>query len=158
MTSHGNDAGDEYDDVRLLADLNALYEHDDPVPEAVLAAARGAFGWADFDSELARLLDEESLAGRPVRNTGDQHLLTFEAAHLTFVVESTELADGRKLVGQVMPPGPRELWLECADGKRATTEVDELGRFSLPQLPAGPARLRCELPDGTRVVTEWGAI
>jgi hypothetical protein len=158
MTSHGNDAGDEYDDVRLLADLDALYQNDDPVPEAVLAAARGSFAWADFDSELARLLDEESLSGRPVRATGDQHLLTFEAEHLTFVVESTELADGRKLVGQVMPAGPRELWLECAGGGSSSTEVDELGRFSLPQLPAGPARLRCELPDGTRVVTEWGAI
>lgn len=161
MTSgYENDAGDEYDDVRLLADLNALYENDDPVPEAVLEAARGAFAWADFDSELARLLDEESLSssGRPVRATGDQHFLTFEAAHLTFVVESTELADGRKLVGQVMPPGPSELWLECASGGSASAEVDELGRFALPQLPAGPARLRCQLPDGTRVVTEWGAI
>lgn len=157
MTSHGY-AGDEYDDVRLLADLNSLYENDDPVPEAVLEAARAAFVWADFDSELARLLDEESLAGRAVRATGDQHLLTFEAEHLTFVVESTELAEGRKLVGQVMPAGPRELWLESAGGERASTEVDELGRFSLQRLPAGPARLRCELPDGTRVVTEWGAI
>ena len=159
MTSgYENDTGDAYDDARLLADLNALYENDDPVPEAALSAARGAFAWADFDGELARLLDEESLSGRAVRATGDQHLLTFEAEHLTFVVESTELADGRKLVGQVMPPGPSELWLECAGGASASAEVDELGRFSLPQLPAGPTRLRCELPDGTRVVTEWGAI
>ncbi len=151
-------AGDAHDDVRLLAELNSLYEYDDPVPKSVLDAARGAFAWLDFDSELAKLLDEESLAGRAVRATGDQHLLTFEADHLTFVVESTELADGRKLIGQVMPAGPREVWLESAGGERASTEVDELGRFSLPQLPAGPARLRCELPDGTRVVTEWGAI
>jgi hypothetical protein len=152
MTSH------EYDDAQLTAALNSLYENDDPVPEAVLSAARGAFAFMDFDAELARLLDEESLSGRAVRATGDQHLLTFEAAHLTFVVEATELADGRKLVGQVMPAGPRQLYLECADGGRTLTEVDELGRFSLPRLPAGPARLRCELPDGTRVVTEWGAI
>jgi hypothetical protein len=157
MTSDGY-TGEEHENVRLLADLDALYRNDDPVPDAVLAAARGAFAWLDFDSELAKLLDEESLAGRAVRATGDQHLLTFEAEHLTFVVESTELADGRKLVGQVMPAGPREVWLESAGGERAATEVDELGRFSLPQLPAGPARLRCELPDGTRVVTEWGAI
>ncbi|MBR7830086.1 hypothetical protein KDK95_27535 [Actinospica sp. MGRD01-02] len=156
-TSDGYE-GAEHENVRLLADLNALYQYDDPVPESVLDAARGAFAWLDFDSELAKLLDEESLAGRAVRATGDQHLLTFEAEHLTFVVEATELADGRKLVGQVMPAGPREVWLESAGGERAATEVDELGRFSLPQLPAGPARLRCELPDGTRVVTEWGAI
>jgi hypothetical protein len=158
MTSHGYDAGGEYDDVRLLAELDALYQNDDPVPEGVLEAARGAFLWSDFDAELARLLDEESLTGRAIRATGDQHLLTFEAEHLTFVVESTELAEGRKLVGQVMPAGPRELWLESAGGGSSSTEVDELGRFSLPRLPAGPARLRCELPDGTRVVTEWGAI
>jgi hypothetical protein len=157
MTSHGY-AGDEYDDVRLLADLNSLYENDDPVPEEVLAAARGAFAWADFDAELARLLDQESLVGRSVRATGDHRLLTFEAEHLTFVVEATELTDGRKLVGQVVPAGPRELWWESAGGDSTAAVVDELGRFSLPRLPAGPARLRCELPDGTRVVTEWGTI
>lgn len=151
-------AEDEYDDVRLLAALNAMYDQDDPVPEEVLAAARGAFCWRDFDAELAKLLDAESLAGQAVRATGDQHLLTFESEHATFVVESTELAQGRKLVGQIVPAGPSELWLESASGATAAAAVDELGRFSLPQLPAGPARLRCELPDGTRVVTEWGAI
>jgi hypothetical protein len=157
MTSRGY-TEDEYDDVRLLTALNAMYDQDDPVPEDVLEAARGAFLWRDFDAELAKLLDAESLTGQAVRATGDQHLLTFESEHLTFVVESTELVQGRKLVGQIVPAGPRELWLESADGATAAASVDELGRFSLPQLPAGPARLRCELPDGTRVVTEWGAI
>lgn len=151
-------AEEEYDDADLLAALNAMYDQDDPVPEQVRAAARGAFLFRDFDAELARLLDAESLSGQAVRATGDQHLLTFESEHLTFVVESTELAEGRKLVGQIVPAGPRELWLESADGAAAAAAVDELGRFSLPRLPAGPARLRCELPDGTRVVTEWGAI
>jgi hypothetical protein len=157
MTSYGF-AGDEHDDVRLLADLSSLYESDDPTPERVLAAARGTFAWRDFDHELAHLLDDESLVGQAVRGTGDHRLLTFEAEHLTFVVEATELAHGRKLVGQVVPAGPHELWLESAGGTSAVAPVDELGRFSLAQLPAGPTRLRCELPDGTRVVTEWGTI
>lgn len=157
MISHGQ-AGDEHDDARLLADLNSLYENDDPVPESVLAAARSVFVLKDFDAELARLLDEELLVGQAVRATGDHRLLTFEAEHVTFVVEATELAHGRKLVGQVVPAGPRELWLENAEGASTVTPVDELGRFSLAQLPAGTARLRCELPDGTRVVTEWGVI
>jgi hypothetical protein len=157
MTSHGH-VGSEYDDVRLLAQLNSLYQNDDPTPEFVLAAARDAFGWKEFDAELARLLDEESLVGRAVRATGDHRLLTFEAEHLTFVVEATELTHGRKLVGQVVPAGPRELFLESPEGASTAAAVDELGRFSLAQLPAGPARLRCELPDGTRVVTEWGII
>jgi hypothetical protein len=157
MISHGQ-AGDEHRDARLLADLNSLYENDDPAPESVLAAARSLFALRDFDAELARLLDEESLVGQAVRATGDHRLLTFEAEHVTFVVEATELTHGRKLVGQVVPAGPRELWLENADGASTATPVDELGRFSLAQLPAGTARLRCELPDGTRVVTEWGVI
>ena len=157
MNDNGQ-GGAQYDDARLLADLNSLYEYDDPVPEQVLASARAAFAWADFDAELAKLLDEQSLVGQTVRATGDHRLLTFEAAHLTFVVEATELAHGRKLVGQVVPAGPSELWWESAGGDSTSAKVDELGRFSLPQLPAGPARLRCELPDGTRVVTEWGAI
>lgn len=157
MSGHGY-ADDQHDDVRLLAALNGMYDHDDPVPEEVLAAARGAFLWRDVDAELAKLLDEKPLTAQAVRATGDHRLLTFEAEHLTFVVEATELAHGRKLVGQVVPAGPRELWLESADGARACAEVDELGRFSLSQLPAGPARLRCDLPDGTRVVTEWDII
>lgn len=157
MSGHGY-ASEEYDDFRLLAALDSMYDHDDPVPKEVLDAARGAFLWRDIDTELAALLDAESLTGQAVRATGDQHLLTFESEHATFVVESTELARGRKVVGQIVPAGPRELWLESADGATAAAAVDELGRFSLPQLPAGPARLRCELPDGTRVVTEWGAI
>jgi len=157
MSGHGY-ADDQYDDVRLLAELNALYDHDDPVPSAVLEAARGALLWRDFDAELAKLLDGAPLVGQETRTAGDQRLLTFEAEHLTFVVEATELAHGRKLVGQVVPAGPRELWLESADGESKVAAVDELGRFSLSPLPAGPARLRCELPDGTRVVTEWGTI
>ncbi|MBR7833197.1 hypothetical protein KDL01_07970 [Actinospica durhamensis] len=157
MPGHGY-ADEEYDDVRLLAALNDLYDHDDPVPEGVLEAARDAFLWRDFEAELARLLEENPLVGQPTRAAGDQRLLTFEAEHLTFVVEATELAHGRKLVGQVVPAGPQELWLESANGVRTSAAVDALGRFSLAQLPAGLARLRCELPDGTCVVTEWGAI
>ena len=157
MSIHDH-AGEEYDDARLLADLSALYENDDPTPVSVLDAARSVFALRDFDAELARLLDEEMLVGQAVRATGDHRLLTFEAENVTFVVEATELAHGRKLVGQVVPAGPRELWLESAEGASTAAPVDELGRFSLAQLPAGTARLRCELPDGTRVVTEWGVI
>ncbi len=47
MTSDGY-AGDERQTVRLLADLTALYQNDDPVPAQVLDAARAAFGWLDF--------------------------------------------------------------------------------------------------------------
>jgi len=157
MSGHGY-SSEEYEDARLLAALNEMYDHDDPVPAGVLDAARGAFLWRDIDAELARLLEDSPLVGQSTRAAGDQRLLTFEAEHLTFVVEATELAHGRKLVGQVVPAGPRELWLESAGGERAAAEVDELGRFSLAQLPAGPARLRCELPDGTCVVTEWDTI
>ncbi len=71
MTTHEH-ASDEYDDAHLTAALNSLYENDDPVPEAVLSAARRRVrsgSWIS-DAELARLLDEGRSPAAPCAPPG----------------------------------------------------------------------------------------
>ena len=73
------------DDDVLLDELRALVADDDPVPERVLAAARGSFTWRTIDAELAALvydsaLDAERLTA--VRSADTVRLLTFETAEL----------------------------------------------------------------------------
>ncbi len=76
---------------------------------------------------------------------------------MTVAIEATEVGDGRKLIGQLVPSGPQQVALESATqtGQSLTAPVDHLGRFSLSAVPAGLVRLRCTMPDGTQVVTEW---
>ena len=127
----------------------------EPVPAEVVLAARSAFAWHDLDAQLAQLKVEEGTAR--VRDHGDQRLLTFEAPDLTIVVEVTEVGEGRKLVGQLIPSGPDEISLQSAhapDGDHGAA-VDTLGRFTLSEIPPGLIRFRCVVPSGLKVVTQW---
>ncbi|HEV3174310.1 MAG TPA: hypothetical protein VGZ32_28430 [Actinocrinis sp.] len=149
--------GENVEDARLLAKLGVMFDHVDPVPDAVTAGARAAFAWRDFDAAVARLIESESLADAGVRANGEHRLLTFEAPGLTVAVEATEIHGARRLVGQMVPAGPDHVSLEIAHRADESVQapVDHLGRFTLSSVPAGLVRLRCSLPDGTRVVTEW---
>jgi len=143
------------EDARLLGKLAELLDAVEPVPAEVTLAARSAFAWHDLDAQLAELKVEEGAAR--VRDHGDQRLLTFEAPDLTIVVEVTEVGEGRKLVGQLIPSGPDEISLQSAHGPEAGHDapVDTLGRFTLAEIPPGLIRFRCVLPDGQKVVTQW---
>ncbi|HEV2634784.1 MAG TPA: hypothetical protein VGX23_06525 [Actinocrinis sp.] len=141
-------------DGSLLHRLGGLLEQAEPVPADVVLAARSAFAWRDLDAQLALLKADE---GMLVRGHGDQRLLTFEAPDLTIVVEVTEIGEGRRLVGQLVPAGPAEVSLEAArspDGE-LSAPVDSLGRFALPEIPSGHIRFRCVLSNGQKVVTQW---
>ena len=128
----------------------------DPPPAEVVAASRAAFAWRSIDAELAELaydswLDDRPLAG--VRRAGGPRQLTFEAPGLSVEVELVD-GDQRKMVGQLVPPGPGAVEVRHAEGS-LTAAVDELGRFVVESLPAGPVSLRCR-PGGTRIVdTDW---
>jgi hypothetical protein len=141
-------------DATLLSRLAGLLEAVEPVPAEVVLAARSAFAWRDLDAQLAVLTVED---GALVRGHGDQRLLTFEAPDLTVVVEVTEVGEGRRLVGQLVPAGPAEISLETARApqQQLHAPVDALGRFALPEIPAGHIRFRCVLSDGQKVVTQW---
>ena len=149
--------GESVEDAKLLKRIGVMFDHVDPVPDAVLAGARSAYTWRDMDAQLAQLIDEEQLVGSATRAHGEHRLLTFEAPGMTVAIEATEVGGARKLIGQLVPSGPHHVALESAaqTGQSLTAPVDHLGRFSLSAVPAGLVRLRCTMPDGTQVVTEW---
>lgn len=137
------------DDDELLARLRGLAAVNDPVPAAVLTAAKGAFALRTLDDELADLLFDslldEALVG--IRGSASRQL-TFGVRDMTIDLD----VDDDGLVGQVSPSGPTVVELEMLDGS-VTGEVDDLGRFFLAR-PTGPFRLRVGV-DGHQVTTEW---
>lgn len=149
--------GESVEDAKLLRRVGAMFDHLDPVPDAVTNAARSAFAWRDLDAQLAELVDAEQLVGSTTRAHGEHRLLTFEAPGVTVAIEATEINGARKLIGQLVPSGAHHIALETAaqSGQALTAPVDHLGRFTLAAVPAGLIRLRCTLPGGAQVVTEW---
>jgi hypothetical protein len=149
------------DDDVAMDELRALASADDPVPAKVLAAAHGSFTWRTIDAELAELaydsaLDTERLAA--VRSEDTIRLLTFETPELTIELEVTALGAGRRIVGQLVPPGPGSVELRHAGGL-LELEADALGRFTAEDVEPGPVSLRCTREGaGTVVKTEWVSI
>jgi hypothetical protein len=134
--------------------LRAALTIDDAVPEHVRAAARGAFAWATIDAELAELAAdtwERPLAG--VRGGTDERELTYRADDVEIELLVHPGPD-RRLVGQLLTPGPATARVERPDGSAADVDVDTLGRFTIRNLADGPIRLLIQLADRT-IRTEW---
>lgn len=145
----------------LLDRLRELAGRMDPPPAHVTEAARAALGWRTIDRELAELVYDSQAEERPlagVRGGAGPRTLTFESDSLTVECEVTDIGGRRRLVGQVVPPGPLRLVARRADGTAVTIPVDELGRFDVGDLAPGPLSMRCE-PAGARAVeTGWLSI
>ena len=147
--------GDDAENDALLAELRAMTAMIDPVPPEALAAARSAIAWRTMDAELAELTADTSVDPRlaGVRSADTPTMLTFEAPDLAVEVEIVEAAGLRRLLGQLVPPGPGTVEIRGRSGT-ATVTVDEVGRFSAADIAPGPVSLRCH--SGTRVVeTDW---
>jgi hypothetical protein len=149
----------------LLAELRSVIGRADPIPDAVVAAARASFAWRTIDAELAELVaDSADTAARSSSAVGATRagaaprLLTFEAAALTVEVEVAETGDTRRLVGQLVPVGAADVTVRWSGGTR-TASADEFGRFAVDDIPAGPISLAVARTDAaTPVVTSWVAI
>ena len=128
------------DDDVLVDELRAALAPD-PVPGAVLAAARSTFTWRSIDEELAELLsDSADLALSGVRGTGDRRL-SFEAPQLVIEFVLVPGSRGSRLEGQLAPPGPARI--EVRHGETTSEiEADEQGRFVLDGVRTGPLALR----------------
>jgi hypothetical protein len=141
----------------LLVELQRLMNRLDPVPEAVDEAARVALTWRTIDAELAELTRDSLLEDAPagVRGAEGARMLSFESQRLSVELEVGDLGQqGRRLVGQLVPPGPATIVVDHAGG-RVDAEADELGRFVVDRLRPGPARVRCRMADGAEIETEW---
>src|SRR4051812_49598386 len=92
-------------DEQLLQELRNVLPAD-PVPPAVVAAARATFTWRSVDDELAALLsDSADLALTGVRGSGDRRL-AFEAPQLVIEFVLLPRPRGSRLQSPPGPPAP----------------------------------------------------
>ncbi len=142
-------------DNEVLSELQALAAALDPVPSDAIAAARSAIAWRTIDAELAQLSHDVSSdpdhAG--VRSSDAATLLTFEAPMLTVEIEVVDTGAGRRLLGQLIPPGQGEVEVRHRGGE-TNVAADDVGRFRVEDVAAGPVRLRCVVGDSV-VETDW---
>jgi hypothetical protein len=146
-------AGFDGDDA-LFAQLGEALAGLEPVPEAMLEAARAAFAWREIDGELELLsLTEDSFLrdGALMRSTAavSPRTLVFEGDDL-----SLDLEVDSEIVGQVMPPQPCRVVLMNGGAALAEVDTDALGCFRVTRPDRGPIRVTCRTADRV-VATEW---
>lgn len=146
-------------DERLAAELSAFFARTDPVPPAVLAAAKTAIEFRDLDAQIAELLsdsvlEDKELAG--VRGAG-QRLLSFGIGKRYLEVDVSAVGDHRSLSGYVVPHEPGVLRVEGAQGS-FEAEVDDRGRFRVARVPRGPVRFSVHIPNRPVISTRWLAL
>ncbi|HLY82124.1 MAG TPA: hypothetical protein VKQ71_04020 [Acidimicrobiales bacterium] len=156
MANWGNEQTEPWQE-QLLGELRELGRAADPVPPAVLFAAKGSLAWRRIDADLAELtsdsLLDDALAG--LRSGDVARLVTFEAEDVSVEMEITATGDSRQLIGQLIPPQTGSVVVRSEHGT-VDADADALGRFRLLHLVPGPASLRCRLDESGRVVeTGW---
>ncbi|HWF40672.1 MAG TPA: hypothetical protein VN683_01195 [Acidothermaceae bacterium] len=142
----------------MFATLRNVIDHADPVPQAVVEAARAAYTWRTIDAELAELTADSAMASAGVRSTSAPRLLTFEGTGLEVEVEVAQTGSTRHLSGQLVPMGPAQITVRWSDGTRETT-ADDLGRFAVDRVPAGSVSLAILRTGADQpIVTSWISI
>jgi hypothetical protein len=141
----------------VLSSLRGIAGRHDPVPPAVLAAARASLAWRDPDAALAALV-RDSVEMRLISVRGGMpRLLTFLGGALTIDVQVTTRSGSVEVVGELDPALPARVVVESPAGSHETSS-DPQGRFKFDGVAPGPVRLRCEpTTDGAfaPVRTEW---
>jgi hypothetical protein len=144
-----------WDDERLLAALSEAMKARAAVPAWFIETGKNAFAWHNIDAELAQLTydsnEDRREAAATRAETASIRSLTFTSEHLTLELEVT----GNSLLGQIFPARAGVLEIHTRAGEIGTTEVDEIGCFSVEPIPASPFRLRSSASDGTHVMTGW---
>jgi hypothetical protein len=142
----------------MNATLRNVIGRADPVPPAVVEAARAAYTWRTVDAEIAELIADSTVASAGIRSSTPPRLLTFEAAGIEVEVEVAQTGTTRRLAGQVVPVGAAQVTVRWTDGTHDAV-ADELGRFTVDRIPAGPISLSV-LRDGAEhpIVTSWVSI
>jgi hypothetical protein len=148
-------------DDDLIERLRRIAGQADPVPPALLDAARAAFGMRDIDARVAELVRDSAVDAPATSLRGDgPRLLSFEAGGAVIECEVTDRGARRDVVGQLVGAAADELEAQVTGNPAAAPAVrlSEHGVFAVRGLPAGPFRLRCHMSDGTTLVTSWASI
>jgi hypothetical protein len=125
----------ENDDRALFADLRAMWERADPMPEDLVDRCIAAIAAEDLDFELLTLTASVSLAVR-----GDAQVLECSTDDVTLVVRISDEPDGTRRIDG-WSEGVDEVTLLTGTADR-TSVVSKIGRFEFDGVPSGPVRLR----------------
>ncbi|GAA4378967.1 hypothetical protein GCM10023088_40700 [Actinomadura verrucosospora] len=143
-------------DDELMAGVRATFQILDPVPAAVLAAARASIAWRAPAARLAEL--EHDLGGRAagVRG-GPARTLTFTCPDAAVEIEVAPDGRFREIHGRLVPPAAALVEVRHRDLPPGgiTARTEPAGMFWLPRVPAGLVSLILRLDDGTSIVTSW---
>jgi hypothetical protein len=127
-------------DADLFAELRAMWEDSDPVPEGLVERVTFAIGLDDLDSEMMRLTEEVLM---PAGARGAEHVrtITFGGESITVMVTVSQEGEGAfRLDGWLAPAAALSIELRRADGSVATSS-DEDGRFVFEDVQPGLAQL-----------------
>lgn len=153
MPDQWADDGWTDDGAALLRALAEAVRTAREVPPRFVEAARAAYAWHSVEAELASLSQDPAAGAEELPGAGEDvavlRTLTFVGADLTVELE----VGARRLLGQVVPPGPGEVHVRTADGDHPWAVVDDLGCFVVRPLPEGVFRLRVRTAEGTCVLT-----
>jgi hypothetical protein len=143
------------EDARLLAELGQALGPSTQ-PPGLVERVEALVVFADFDRQLARLMETES--GELVGTRGaatPTEAMRFQVDYGSVAVEVL-VARGR-LSGQVLAGAIAEVVLEPLSGPAVTAAVDDLGQFAFEQPGTGPVRLglRGVQIGPTPVATDW---
>lgn len=130
-------------DLRILADLQAIYDAVDPMPPMLPDLVLFGLEAQDFEAEFARLVESEMAVSGAAGTRSVEHArrVTFASDNLTVMVVVNPQRDGRvRLDGWAAPGGRLHAELRVGDSTM-TAECDESGRFVFDAVPAGPAQL-----------------
>ena len=148
------DTVDEAADTALLALLGDALNVSDPVPEHVLAAARGAVAWRTIDQDLADLVFDSSAELTGVRDKNAARQLTFRSDGVEIELMLVD-SEQRRLVGQLVPAMATTVRLE-GTASQVEQSTDRFGRFSFDGVQTGPVRITVPGADGGRAIaTDW---
>lgn len=155
MTGQSPGAADD----ELVVRLRRIAARADPVPEALLTAARESFGLRDLDARVAELVRDSAVGATATAVRGPSaRLLSFEAADAVIECQVTTRGARRDIIGQLVGAVATAVRIQAGDAEAVDVRVDEHGRFSVSDLPAGLLRLCCSLADGTTLVTSWASV
>ncbi|WP_432829020.1 hypothetical protein [Dactylosporangium sp. CA-092794] len=141
----------------MLSSLREIAGRRDPVPPAVLAAARASLAWRDPDAALAELVRDSLEQELTTVRGGRPRMLTFGGAPVTITMGVTARGGVLDVVGELSPAVAARVVVEWPGGS-LEARPDAEGRFRVGDVAPGPVRLRCEPAVAGAFVpvrTEW---